>query len=100
MASLTHKTGRAAFSVAADAVLKQTDKDRNKAFHSIVDLAEKFMGDAMPRSSYEGARKIIDDPNSKWMIYVNRILDEVSPNVIKTAALNFGYEAEIGRAHV
>jgi len=46
VASLTHKTGRAAFSVTADAVLKQTDKDRNKAFHSIVDLAEKFMGEA------------------------------------------------------
>ena len=93
MASLTHKTGRAAFSAAVDAVLKRTNKDRNKAFHSIVDLAEKFMGDGMPRSSYESARKMIDDPNSKWMIYVNRILDEVSPNVLKTSALNLGYEA-------
>ena len=93
MPTLSHKAGRAAFSVAVDAVLKKTNKDRNKAFHSLVDLAERFMGDSMPLTSYDAARKVIDDPESKWMLYINRLLDEVSPNVLKTAALNFGYEA-------
>ena len=93
MPTLSHKAGRAAFSVAVDAVLKKTNKDRNKAFHSLVDLAERFMGDSMPLTSYDAARKMIDDPESKWMLYINRLLDEVSPNVLKTAALNFGYEA-------
>lgn len=43
---LNPQNRKSGFFVAADAVLKQTDKDRNKAFHSIVDLAEKFMGEA------------------------------------------------------
>ena len=42
------------------------------------------MGDNFPSESYEGARNLIRDPESKWMQYVNRALDEIHPNVIKT----------------
>ena len=46
------------------------------------------MGDNFQKSSYEGARKMIQDPDSKWMSYVNRALDEIDPHVIKQTALN------------
>ena len=51
------------------------------------------MGDNFQKSSYEGARKMIQDPDSKWMSYVNRALDEIDPHVIKQTALNLGFEA-------
>ena len=51
-------------------------------------IRDSFMGDNFQKSSYEGARKMIQDPDSKWMSYVNRALDEIDPHVIKQTALN------------
>ena len=93
MGTLTHKAARAAYGTAIDAVLKHVKKDREKGLLELVDLTEKFMGDNFPSESYEGARNLIRDPESKWMQYVNRALDEIHPNVIKQTALNLGFEA-------
>ena len=51
------------------------------------------MGDNFQKSAYEGARKLIQDPDSKWMRYLNRALDEIEPHVVKQTALNLGFEA-------
>ena len=93
MGELTHKAARAAFGKAIDLTLKHVEKDREKGLLQLVDLTEKFMGDNFPSESYEGARNLIRDPESKWMQYVNRALDEIHPNVIKQTALNLGFEA-------
>jgi MoaA/NifB/PqqE/SkfB family radical SAM enzyme len=93
MGEFTHKAERAAFSVAIDKILKHINKDREQGLLDLVDLAERFMGDQFPASAYEGARRLIQDPNSKWMQYVNRGLDEIDPHVAKMTALNLGYEA-------
>ena len=93
MGELTHKAARAAFGKAIDLTLKHVEKDREKGLLQLVDLTEKFMGDNFPSESYEGARNLIRDPESKWMQYVNRALDEIDPNVIKQTALNLGFEA-------
>ena len=58
-----------------------------------MDLTERFMGDNFQKSAYEGARKLIQDPDSKWMRYLNRALDEIEPHVVKQTALNLGFEA-------
>ena len=73
--------------------MRKMDKDREKGLLDLVDLTERFMGDNFQKSSYEGARKMIQDPDSKWMSYVNRALDEIDPHVIKQTALNLGFEA-------
>ena len=93
MGELTHKATRAAFGKAIELTLKHVEKDREKGLLQLVDLTEKFMGDNFPSESYEGARNLIRDPESKWMQYVNRALDEIHPNVIKQTALNLGFEA-------
>ena len=93
MGELTHKATRAAFGKAIELTLKHVEKDREKGLLQLVDLTEKFMGDNFPSESYEGARNLIRDPESKWMQYVNRTLDEIHPNVIKQTALNLGFEA-------
>lgn len=93
MSELTHKAERAAFGKAIDAVTRHLNKDRETALLQMVDLSEKLMQDTFPKEAYEGARTIITEPDSKWMNYLNKALDELHPNVIKMNALNLGYEA-------
>lgn len=93
MGQLSHKAERAAFSTAIDATLKYINKDREKGFLTLLDLSEKFMGNNFSKETYEGIRKFIQKPDSKWMNYINRLLDEIHPNVIKMTALNLGFEA-------
>ena len=93
MASLKDVAERQAFSLAIDAALKSLNKDREKALLNIVNLVEKFMGNNFRKESYEGAKKMIMNPDHKWMRYVNRLLDETDPHVAKMTALNLGYQA-------
>ena len=88
-----HKVQRASMSVLADRVLKYVNKDRQKGYVKIVDLAKKFYGDAFPEEGYEQVRTALQDPDNKWVKYINRVLDETDPNFAKTTALNLGYEA-------
>ena len=91
--SVTHKMGRAMVGTGIDGVLRYVKKDREKGLLNLVDLVEKIAGDMFQKKSYEGARTLIRDENGKWMQYVNRLLDETDPRVLKTHALNLGYEA-------
>ncbi|MCI8991887.1 MAG: radical SAM protein [Eubacterium sp.] len=84
---------RQAFSVAIDVALRKIRKDRQKGLLDIINLAEKFMGDQFRPDAYEGARKIVMNQDHKWMQFVNRMLDELHPNVAKMTALNLGYQA-------
>lgn len=81
------------FSVAVDQTLRHVNKDREKGFMQILNLAQKFMGDNFTAEAYEGAKKMIQNPDGKWMQYVNRLLDETDSHVAKMTALNLGYEA-------
>jgi MoaA/NifB/PqqE/SkfB family radical SAM enzyme len=93
MSNMTHKVTRAAYGKAIDGVLKYVNKDREKNLLKLVDLTKMVMKDNFSEASYEGARKMIKDQDGKWMQFVNRLLDEIHPNVLKTTALNLGYEA-------
>ena len=93
MGTLTHKAARAAYGTAIDAVLKHVKKDREKGLLELVDLTEKYMGDNFQKENYEATRKMIQDPDNKWVKYVNHMIDELDPYVIRQTALNLGYEA-------
>ena len=93
MCTLTHKAARAAYGTAIDAVLKHVKKDREKGLLELVDLTEKYMGDNFQKENYEATRKMIQDPDNKWVKYVNNMIDELDPYVIRQTALNLGYEA-------
>ena len=93
MASLKDAAERQAFSLAIDATLKSLNKDREKGLLNIVNLAQMVMGSNFRSEAYEGAKKMIQNPDSKWMRYVNRLLDETDPHVAKMTALNLGYQA-------
>ena len=93
MANLTMSVERKAFGLAADVALKKIKKDRQKGLLQIVDLTESFMGDNFSKEAYEGARAMINDPDNKWMRYVDRLLNETDPHVAKITALNLGFQA-------
>ncbi len=93
MGEMTHKAARAAFGSAISVALKHVNKDREKGLLQITDLAEKYTGDTFQKETFDRVREMIQDPDQKWMQYVNRLLDEVHPNVVKMTALNLGYEA-------
>lgn len=93
MGTITHKAARSAYGAAIDLALNRVNKDREKGLLQIVDLTERYMGDNFSMESYEAARRLICNPENKWMKYVNRALDELDPHVIRQTALNLGYEA-------
>lgn len=93
MANLEKTLERKAFSVAADGIIRHVSRDRQKGLLQLVDLTQAFMGEHFTREAYDGAREMIQDPDSKWMRYVNRLLDETDPHVAKMTALNLGFQA-------
>lgn len=93
MMNLSHELERKAFGVLADQVVNHINKDRQKGFMQILKLTQTFMGDNFTEEAYEGARKLIENPEGKWMQYTNRLLDEIDPHVAKMTALNLGFEA-------
>ena len=93
MDTLSHKAQRAAFSVALDAALKHVEKDTTKGLLDVLDISQKFMGDTFKPETFATIRSYIADPENKWMQYVDRHLHRLNHNVIKTTALNLGFEA-------
>lgn len=93
MGTMTHAAGRLAFSKAADIVLKNVEKDREKELVKLVDLAEKYMSGEKLDLNFDKAREMMSDKDCTLNRYINRLLDEVDPHVLKTTFLNLGYEA-------
>lgn len=93
MMNLADKIERKAFGAAIDIVLKKTDEKRQEALLDILNLAKKVMGDHFSKEAYHSAKEMILDPNSKYMRYLNRMLEQTDPHVAKMTALNLGYEA-------
>ena len=77
MADFTHKMARLAFSKAIDVMLHRIYKDREKGMLQLVDIVEKYVGNMFSEESYARVRAMMTDPNEKWNIYVNRLLDEL-----------------------
>ena len=91
--NVTHSAQRKMMEKLIDTVLSKMSKDREESFLKIVDIAETFYGDTITKEQYESVRTAMKDPDNRWMIYINRVLDETNPHVAKMAALNLGYEA-------
>ncbi len=93
MGTITHKAGRIAVSKAADIILKNLDKDREKEILKLVDFMEKYMDGEKLDVNFDNVRKKVADKDSALNKYINKALDEIDPNVLKTMVLNLGFEA-------
>lgn len=94
--NLSRKAGRAVMRTVVNTAIKYVDKDREKNLIKVVDFVEKYLeGSLFSENTYEAVRTEINNKDSKWMKYVDSLLEEVDPRVIKLAALNLGYEASL-----
>lgn len=90
---VSHAAERKAMEVVIDHIVKGLDKDRTGEYLKLIDLAEKFYGKGFSKESYDAARVAVQDPNNKWVKYINSVIDDANPEFIKKTALNLGYEA-------
>ncbi len=92
--NLTHAAERQAFSVLIDGFLKHLDKveDRGKTYAGLVDAAAKFYSDGVDPNTLSKIREIVQDPNNRWMRFINRVIDETDPGYAKKMILTMGYE--------
>ena len=93
MSNIGHSAARMAASKTIDIALKNIDKNREEEVVKLIDFMAKYMSDEKMDVDYEKAKAIISDKNNALNKYMNRILDEVDPKVLKTMALNLGFEA-------
>ena len=91
----SHAIQRKAVEAIVDVMLNKFDKDREKAYKEILDLIRQFWGKNFSEEAYEKVLKAMQDPNNKWVRYINRILDETDKNVAKVTLMNLGFEAFI-----
>lgn len=92
MGTMTHKAGRAAFSKAIDYALKNKDNWEEEVSR-LLDLMQKYMSGEKLDIDYDKAKQMICDQSSTLNGYISRILQETDPHVLKTTALNLGFEA-------
>lgn len=93
MGTMTHKAGRAIVSKAVDVALRRTDGDWESEVAGLMDLMQKYMDGEKLDIDYDKAKAWICDKSSTLNQYISRILQEVDPHVLKTTALNLGFEA-------
>ena len=87
-----HKAQRKMFEAILDSVIKHSNSDRTKAIKKLVDLVKKNMYGIWGSATYE-MFGFSSKPDSKWMKYIDNLLNDVHPNIIKAKALNTAYEA-------
>lgn len=90
---MTHKAGRAAFGKAIDIALRNADKDWEPEVEKLMDLMQNYMSGEKLDIDYDKAKEMICNKEGTLNRYIHRILEEVDPHVLKTTALNLGFEA-------
>ena len=94
MGSLTHAAARTAAGIGIDHTLKKVNRgDRETELLKLIDLMEKYTAGSTLQIKGDTYRELIRDENSALSRYINKALDEVDHNVLKTTVLNFGFEA-------
>ena len=73
--SLTHKMERAAAGKLIDVALSHVNQDRQKAMVQMVDFAKQFYGDSFSEETYDHARLVLGNPDSKWSKLIDCVLD-------------------------
>lgn len=90
---LKHEFGRKAFAGAFDIAYGQMGRNRQKTVNQMFKMAKDYIEKTDVVIDYEKAEQMLLDENSALTKYINRIVDELDKNVLKTTFLNFGYEA-------
>ena len=90
--NIKHKAERAAAGLLVDSLLSKSDRDRTKTLNQLLEMGKQFWGKGFSDEWYERIGNAINDPDNRWVRYVNRMLNETDPNVAKKFLLNLGFE--------
>ncbi len=93
--NISHAAERKAMGAVIDNFLKHLNKseDRAATYVKLVDTAQKFIGNDNNTETFKMVREVVQDPNNRWMKFINRVIDETDPKYAKKMLLNLGYEA-------
>ena len=76
-----------------DKILSCDKNERRNYLLKLVSFSEEIAGSLFQKDSYEDAKKLILAPDGKWFNYVESLIAEIDHNVLRTTALNLGFEA-------
>lgn len=93
MSNLGHIAARTTASKIIDVLVNNIEKDREKEMLKLIDLMEKYMSGEKLDIDYGKVKDMTCNKDCALNQYLNRLLDELDPNVVKTTILNFGFEA-------
>ena len=93
MSNLGHMAARTTASKIIDVLVNNIEKDREKEMLKLIDLMEKYMSGEKLDIDYGKVKDMTCNKDCALNQYLNRLLDELDPNVVKTTVLNFGFEA-------
>ena len=93
MSNLGHIAARTTAAKIIDVLVNNIEKDREKEMLKLIDLMEKYMSGEKLDIDYGKVKDMICNKDCALNQYLNRLLDELDPNVVKTTVLNFGFEA-------
>lgn len=93
MSNLRHTAARTTAAKIIDVLVNNIEKDREKEMLKLIDLMEKYMSGEKLDIDYGKVKDMTCNKDCALNQYLNRLLDELDPNVVKTTVLNFGFEA-------
>lgn len=93
MSNLRHIAARTTAAKIIDVLVNNIEKDREKEMLKLIDLMEKYMSGEKLDIDYGKVKDMTCNKDCALNQYLNRLLDELDPNVVKTTVLNFGFEA-------
>lgn len=97
--NFTQKATRSAIGAGIDLGLKHAKRNPKDGIKDILNVFGKFYKPTSKDANMSGGNafsamiKYVDDPQSKWGAYANKILQNVNQKQVKTLLLNLGYEA-------
>lgn len=93
MSTLKHKIERTAFAKAFDVAYDKMGKDRQHEIKKMFDMAKAYIDKTDVDIDYDKAEEMIMNEDGALAKYIERFACELDKNVLKTAVLNFGFEA-------
>ena len=93
MNTLVHKAQKESVALLVNRIMAEKNpEDRKKTLKRLTTIMETFFGDLFEKESFDKARKLIDE-DGKWFQFLNRALDTLNPNVVRTAVMDLGFES-------
>ena len=90
---IAHAAERKAFETMLDSLIKKGQtQDVGDIANSLVDMVQKIHGSVWSPETFDTLRRISEDPDGKWAHYVQRLLRECDPYILKTFLTNAAYE--------